>query len=71
LCATNKIKEAFRVDKRKEEEKKEESMFVTLLIIFFFFILCRLVCIALREGAAGYRMSGYKVVVGGMDGCLL
>lgn len=55
LCATNKNKQAFRVD---EKEGEKESMFVTLLIIF---ILCRLVyCV----GGRGDRMSGYKVVVG-------
>lgn len=57
-----------RVDTKKGEgEKKEESKFVTLLISHTLQI--GVYCV--RERKRGYRMSGFKVGGGGMDGCLL
>lgn len=66
----NKNKSAFRIDKKEGGREKEESMFVTSLIIFHT-LQIGVYCIG-REGAgAGYRMTGYKVVVGEWMGCLL
>lgn len=64
MCTTNKNKNksAFRIDKKEGGGEKEESMFVILLIISHT-LQIGVYCIGGREGG-GYKMRGYKVVVG-------
>lgn len=66
-----KIKRPSESTKKEEEREKEESMFVTLLIFHTLQIDVYCIGVGWVVRAVGYRMSGYNVVVGGNNGCLL